>query len=41
MTDADLPAPPPRSRKRTYALVLLLHAAVITILWALGRYFSS
>ncbi len=31
----------PATRTRTYVLVLLLHAAVITALWALGRYFSS
>ncbi len=41
MTTSELPDGPPRSRARTYALVLVLHAAVITALWALGRYFSS
>jgi hypothetical protein len=34
--------PEPRpSRARTYVLVLVLHAAVITALWTFGRYFSS
>jgi len=34
-------SPPRPSRTRTYILVLLLHAAVITALWAFGRYFSA
>ncbi len=31
----------PRSRTRTYILVLLLHAAVITALWGFGHYFGA
>ena len=29
------------SRTRTYVLVLVLHALVVTALWTFGRYFSS
>jgi len=28
------------SRTRTYVLVLVCHAAVVSALWAFGRYFS-
>lgn len=35
------PDAPPRTRTRTYMLVLLLHAVVITALWAFSRYFGA
>jgi hypothetical protein len=36
----DTPSPG-RPRTGTYALVLLMHALVITALWAFGHYFSA
>jgi hypothetical protein len=38
VTTADTP---PRARTRTYILVLLLHAAVITALWTFSHYFGA
>jgi hypothetical protein len=32
---------PERDLRRTYALVILCHAAVITALWLFGRAFSG
>jgi hypothetical protein len=32
---------PPPARTRTYILVLVLHAAVITALWTFSRYFGA
>ena len=32
--------PPERDMRRTYALVILCHTAVITALWLFGRAFS-
>jgi hypothetical protein len=32
---------PPPTRTRTYILVLLLHAAVITALWTFSHYFGA
>jgi len=31
----------PRTRTRTYILVLVLHAAVITALWTFSHYFGA
>ena len=33
-------APPERGMERTYILVLICHATVITLLWLFGRVFS-
>ncbi len=38
MTERDTP---PHTRTRTYILVLLLHAAVITALWTFSHYFGA
>ena len=35
------PNAPPRTRTRTYILVLLIHAVVITALWTFSRYFGA
>lgn len=41
MTDPDRDEGGGRSRRPTYALVLVLHALVIAALWAFGRSFGS
>ena len=33
-------APPEQSMTRTYMLVIVCHAAVITLLWLFGRVFT-
>ena len=33
--------PPDKDMRRTYALVILCHACVITALWLFGRAFSG